>query len=111
MDVLTCHAIVATLQDLGFGDWRLPTDDAALELRITTAVDWPVWAAAAADLSGGLGDLPDDCEDEPLLELVRHGITLVRTGVVSEADWLEAGNDVMRQLRDQCEPLRQAEEN
>ena len=97
MTPLLAHGRIAALCDAGFKDWHLNID-ARHERLVTTAADWPCNAAALADLSGGLEDLPDDADDNALLELVRHGMFLWRQGIISEQQMVDAHNAVLHEV-------------
>ncbi len=95
MTPLLAHGRIAVLCDAGFSDWRLNLD---AERQIVSQPDWPLYAAGFAELSGGLEDLPSDADDAALLELVRHGIYLFRSGIIAEQQVVDARNAVLREV-------------
>ena len=97
MKTLTAHGRIAYLCDQGFKDWRLNID-AKSERLITSQPDWPAYGAAMAELSGGMEDLADDCLDNELLDLVRHGVYCYKTGILTEPMVVEARNAVVREV-------------
>jgi len=97
MTPLECHGRIAHLCDADFKDWRLNIDQKS-ERRIVSQPDWPLFAAGLADVSGGLGDLPDEASDEQLLELVRHGLYLYKSGIITEQQVVDARNAVLHDV-------------
>jgi len=92
MKTLTAHGIIAMLCDSRFEDWRLNVD---IERQLVGQKDWPLYAAAFADLSGGLEDLADECDVDALLDLVRHGLYLFKSGIITEQQVVDARNAVL----------------
>jgi len=95
MKTLTAHGRVAALCDAEFQDWRLNVD---IERQIVAQDDWPLYAAALAELSGGLEDLAEGASDDTLLELVRHGLYLYKAGIITETQVVNARNGVLHDV-------------
>lgn len=87
MNVLIAHGKLASLCDANFQDWRLGIDPQS-EAKAVAQEDFPADATALASISGGLEDLPNDADDESLLELVRHGIVLFGQRIISEQQYM-----------------------
>lgn len=94
----TCLDRLTILQASGFSDWNFPLSDEAAAQMLADhrrgIPRFPFYGAAFAELSGGLPDLDYDADDNAILELVRHGMTLLRLNVASAEEWMQARNAI-----------------